>query len=705
MKNNPTNLEEMRADVPTPPEPGPCRSEQRRLSVLVLGDLVVDEHWVTGIERSPTASRRGLSHSHALHALNTTVDTLSGAGLTASVLARAGLNPDGSGTPLCEVHAIGVWHPSDQRVLRAMMIPQNTQGRSPYKVSWPFTEYNLDYIHLHNLAPFINDAESPYATTTVIRVYERTANDGVRLQKRIDWELHPHAEVNGSPSWIKAETDLEKLLKPIGSGQVPLPEIVDAIIIKDLVKGVVTEKMIEWLVNVYGEKRIEGRPIPWFISSKAFKPGWLKKLHNQHVQLLVIPPVAAQEAARRNETSSSWCVAQGVPSPHALELLESQDRKLQKLFPPGQDRLVLALPVPERTCVIAKSCEGKSEPWLLVQPDYALQPPRVGVPMASVLFGALVALTIKHRDRTHRENLDIALDFTKKWMEHQSMRIESPDGWKPEEEPVVPLDVAPPNPSRLRRDEWHLAVKTWKQAYSFISRGIIEHGGLKQIELWRAMTDVDRYVSLTKSKRSAIRSLGLLLDRYKECTDERPLSAMLLARPGSGKTYLMSKLAAQHGFDFLSFNVAQMLQKSDLFDAFDTIVSTRAAQLHPEKPTLVFFDEINVELESSPVYTVFLDPIDCSTYRRAGKAFHIPRCLWVFAGTGIDESRRETKGSDFKSRLTLGPINFDAESDDADSDDAKLERIYLGVSMLKQEFPEVRFVSKKVLEAFAHLKP
>jgi|WetSurMetagenome_2_1015567.scaffolds.fasta_scaffold30767_3 hypothetical protein len=37
--------------------------------ILVVGDWIVDEHWVTGIHRSPTSSRTGQTHRRALHSL------------------------------------------------------------------------------------------------------------------------------------------------------------------------------------------------------------------------------------------------------------------------------------------------------------------------------------------------------------------------------------------------------------------------------------------------------------------------------------------------------------------------------------------------------------------------------------------------------------------------------------------------------------
>lgn len=50
-------------------------------TLLVIGDWVVDEHWVVGRDRSTTASRRGEAHFHALHDPSSSVEALCGAGM------------------------------------------------------------------------------------------------------------------------------------------------------------------------------------------------------------------------------------------------------------------------------------------------------------------------------------------------------------------------------------------------------------------------------------------------------------------------------------------------------------------------------------------------------------------------------------------------------------------------------------------------
>jgi hypothetical protein len=139
---------------------------------------------------------------------------------------------------------------------------------------------------------------------------------------------------------------------------------------------------------------------------------------------------------------------------------------------------------------------------------------------------------------------------------------------------------------------------------------------------------------------------------------------------------------------------------------------------------MVFIDEINARLENSAVYGTFLTPLEDGTYVRNGRTFNIRPCLWVFAGTRNpkrqgDASGTESslevpeKGSDFVSRLTLGTVYLsndhrsreDRHEDIQDKQLRATENVYLAVSMLRQEFPDVRLVSELVLRAFWELPP
>src|SRR5947209_20561809 len=107
-------------------------SVHRRFRVLVVGDWVVDDYWVTGlVHRSPTASRIGRTHLKGLNHPNSTLQALVGAGRIGSLLHSAT-----EGTHhLFEVVGLGLWHRNDTPLIRAMFDRSNLAGWTPNQLS------------------------------------------------------------------------------------------------------------------------------------------------------------------------------------------------------------------------------------------------------------------------------------------------------------------------------------------------------------------------------------------------------------------------------------------------------------------------------------------------------------------------------------------------------------------------------------------
>src|SRR5947209_3511047 len=109
----------------------PAKGNQKSLAVtsspkqvLVVGDWVVDDYWVTGDHRSPSASRVGRAHLRALNDAGSSVQALVGAGRVASLLhsARSG------GREVYSVVGLGIWHKQDTEQLVAMFERKSFQG-------------------------------------------------------------------------------------------------------------------------------------------------------------------------------------------------------------------------------------------------------------------------------------------------------------------------------------------------------------------------------------------------------------------------------------------------------------------------------------------------------------------------------------------------------------------------------------------------
>lgn len=665
-------------------------------TILVVGDWVVDEHWVTGIHRSPTASRSGRAHYRALHFASSSVQAFCGTGRTATILHRTQSDTE----KFCQIIGVGLWHQDDTDVLAAMLDPITHQAQTPHRI----TRHHRDGVErgkLFNLSELLTvgkgatQQEHTHGTTRVMRIYQNTGAK-IELLQRVDWEL---PVPSGQNVWVTDESILNDsdLDKYLGRKDTKIC----AVVIKDICKGVISPALIRWLVNKVGA-------VPWFVSTKAWNPDWLRELQEVDVRLLVIPQVAAQRAIRRGEVNC-WITRSGHASKEALDEID----KIGKQFSKAPRLIIVTLP--DGLSVLARDWArsgDKKKRVGIAQTEVEPRPLAQDVSMASVFFPAAVANLLRNEDIPLERLLKSAIHFTQEWMSYEVERLERPQDWDPTKEPVVKPDSKEEYSGlgRWENFKWEQEKNDWTQALS--SYGIIKTDGNKRIELWRVMTEVDDYVCCIKSNRDVLQALVKELTAFTAGGERQHRSCMLIASPGSGKTYLMSRLAKSIGLRFLSFNITQMISRGDLLDCFDTIVTSQAQ--NREEPVLVFVDEVNAKLGGQRVYDAFLAPLEEGVYIRGGKTFHIDPCVWVFAGTRHPTTKDEAnhaqddKTSDFVSRLTLAPLDLRMDSQErlspAEEMEVRVEKVYLGVSLLRSAFPDVTKVSEKVLKAF-HLLP
>src|SRR5439155_14003870 len=86
-----------------------------------------------------------------------------------------------------------------------------------------------------------------------------------------------------------------------------------------------------------------------------------------------------------------------------------------------------------------------------------------------------------------------------------------------------------------------------------------------------------------------------------------------------------------------------------------------------------------------------------------GRKFRLEPCVWIFATSSRNlEGFKATEQIDtLISRLTRPPYCLSIEPKNSnDVDQVRVEKVYLAVDMLRKHFPDVRFISEKVLKAF-----
>ena len=689
---------------------------------LVVGDWFVDEHWVCGVHRSSSSSRTGKTHLRALHSPNSTLRAFCGAGRSAQFLHQL-YQKSGAEEPVASLIGLGFWHRADTEALTSFF-DLETPPQTPYSLTSTFpTRIPPKGIELINMNEALNlkgDIESRDAkeyTTRVIRIYTHGRHDQVQYD-RLDWERRAPAAVKWQGQNLEALSNL--LYERIGGRKI------GAVIIKDMKKGVINHDIIRWLLS------LKTRDVPWFVSTKEWCPSWLKEIGNEaNLQLVMIPQVAARTAVLDNDKElSCWLTRSGRPSKEAIDLIDdfAECTKAKNIFV-----------LPDGLSAFACKCTDQGVSDVVIQSH--IRPEKISVEMgyASIVFPALVACMLHSSTNAVDRDVSIDRDVMKlslraayEWVEFEAQRVFQPENWSPkppwsENETLRCMRKlvqdhetgAFPKFGAVSPSSWADEREEWKQALTEV--GIVNHLSKRRLELWRAMVEVDGYVCCEESGRKELRHLLQGVQAFAQ-HPRHHASCMLIASPGSGKTFLAKRLAQTADLRFVPFNITQMRSKADILECLDTIVATQAEE--DDRPLMVFIDEINAKLENTAVYGAFLTPLEDGTYVRSGRTFKIRPCMWVFAGTRDPkgdttpatesyrrfEEEKPEKGSDFTSRLTLGVLNLmggglEQVHHQAISDDQirATERVYLGACMLRTEFPDVRRVSERVLRAFHQL--
>jgi len=664
--------------------------------ILIVGDWNVDEHWVTGVHRSSMSSRTGQTHYRALQSPSTTISSLSGAGQVASIIHQS----QRDGQALFQIVGIGVWGERDTPTLESMASPMGGKGLTPNRLKSPTIPQKTNRLELLNLPDHLNlnkykvkKVKVERGTSKYIRVYQHTG-DKIHLIHRIDWDVKVPFD---DGLWVNQErtTDLKKSNLP----KILSKEPFNAVIIKDLGKGIISTSFLTFLIDLLPD-------VPWFVSTKVWKPDWFSSLNNCDVRLVLIPQVPASTAIQSGDVNR-WITKSGYASKKGLSAINEIFAQFAK-----QPTVVV---LPEAATLLARYKNAKGVNGIL-QSEAAPYLLGVGMPMASVFFPALVGGMLENSEMDTGKLLSKALSFTQNWRTFQVNRVKDYENWNPEAVPFLKMQDLEPEVGHWKTFPWKNANLSWDDAFDSHKFGIVtDSKGNKWFDVWRSMTEVDGYVCCMESKRQVLQKLIREFGDFGVGARKHHKSSMLIASPGSGKTFLVKCLGKALGLRHMTFNISQMLSKNDILDCFDTIITTQAK--NPDEGILVFFDEINGMLSNQNVYDIFLAPLEEGVYVRAGKTYPIEPCLWIFAGTatpqtGQDDTDRPAKAIDFISRLTIKPQDLQISIDHLEGEEkteneqeARLEKIYIGVSLIRSIFPDVRRVSKNVLKLFHSLNP
>jgi|HubBroStandDraft_6_1064221.scaffolds.fasta_scaffold110618_2 hypothetical protein len=638
--------------------------------ILVVGDWVIDENWIVGQHRNTTSSRVGDDYTRVLNTPQSSMQSLCGAGLVASIL-REGF---GQEVPI-DIWGLGLWHSGDTKRLDRMLNTTTTFGKTHHQLVDARTAEEVGPVRLVCLNGPDDEGvvEDTVGTTRVIRIYELSRGKP-RLKQRIDWTV---------------PLDKDRIVRviknnaPIALKQ--LPDF-DYIVVKDLVKGVVSPALISLLAQKYPRAK-------WYISSKVWKPQWLAAVKTENILLYVIPQVAAQLALNDAESRiDCWLTPQGVPSKEGLISLQGAQ------FP--HTRIVV---LPGKSRVLAYDGIGTGYVQSRTQPSDILGLTQ----MASVLLPALIAYDLRlpnHETNSPNKDrfqciLEKALAYTDAWRTEDEGRITKND-WRPQRLPFDGNYDENERSSLWHPFSWQEMIGKWEAAFE--GHGIVDN----EFHLWRGMTELDQYVSCVPEKRKHIQLLLREGHQFanRSQRDRKHQSYLIFDQPGSGKTFLIDRLASALNMEPLKFNLTQFADLQDLLNCFEKIRSQQ--EHHKDSKLMVFFDEINAKSTGASNYFFggFLETIDTGDYTNNGITHRLQPCFWIFAGTQppTHPQHASTKYQDFESRLARKPMVLSGDTKE-DEDLRRVERVYMGVAAIRRQFSDVSEVSDQVLWVFKHL--
>jgi len=650
-----------------------AHNPKQTIKVLVVGDWIVDEHWITGQHRTTTSSRTSDDYCRVLSSPDSNIQSLCGAGLVASILSSPQTSADHAPPvpPNFEVWGLGLWHPADRQVLEQMLNPAFTNGRTHHRLSTTPTngEVNNKLFSLNDLA----GTDFFVGTTRVIRIYERH-HGRPRLKQRIDWDAP------------LPQDKLDILFKNAAKQLQVFPQDITHIVVKDLGKGVVRGDLIEALVKQFSKAR-------WYVSSKNWRPSWLNVIPVKNIAICLIPQVAAQLAINDSNTNvDCWLTPAGVPSKEALEFL-------RHYFPASR---VVVLPDNSRLLAFDGQTSGYVQTASLPSDETKL------TQMASVFLPALIAHQLRNpATNAFGDSLGHALAYTENWriLDQARLRFE---GWTQEKQPDLHYDY------RLKiRDpqwlsfNWGQMVHDWESASKdcgVITKRTGMDAPREELHLWRGMTELSGYISCIPEKRKHIQQILRDGRRFvgRAGNERKHQSYVIVDKPGSGKSYLIDRLAESLKMNVLKFNLTQLTGLQDLLACFDKIRSEQ--ERHKTVPLLLFFDELNAKVGENYYLGGFLEPMDDGAYTQHGLAHRLLPAFWIFAGTEFPKTTSASlKVGDFESRLARKPMVLSGATG-ADDELHRVERVYMGVAAIRNVYQDVTQVSADVLWIFRNLE-
>lgn len=736
-------------------------------NILVIGDWFVDENWIVTTENSPTSSHIGKQQYRSrVGNIDAQLLSLCGAGSVARLLhSLDGIkSEDGKEKQDVQLFGLGHWEPDDTHHLAALfrsdcqvnyqtphtlrgMIEVNSDDEVETKPLCHKDRHCFDQCakskqeDMYKCERLFSLSEKGWGTWRVLRVYGQTGAKTPVLMHRYDWEL---LEKKQTPM-EKSGENVEKLntLFKLWKKQFVKGDTFDAIVIVDHDKGVVSTGLIKFLKNHPITKGTR-----WYARTKNPEAEWLTILGGE-LKLLLFGPMYLNTVFIRDP----WFYGKHL-SLEAIEWLRKKAKPEKKVLEKNFNENINT----KESCVIAFHKDGRIAAYipsdlfewndnieddLLPKDDILLSTtkhpdPRVFlVGRTSVFFAYMVSLMenlIKKESnlKLSKQNFLNSMEKSYDWcrMNEKSLyqevfkkktKLDFRENFRKiftKKTEIIHFNIA--------LHSYKKEVELWEKSHSIRNYGIIDQSTenlspVNKFQIWRGWSPVDGFIALDLEHRKNIaRMVYFVRDFVNDPHPRRSVAAFILGGPGWGKSFLVERLAKSMDMSFIEFNITHLAGIDDLLSCFDRISSMQTNQ--PEKPFLIFWDEINAHLNRDSVYSYFLAPLWDGVYRRAGQTFHLRPCIWIFAGTRLpgqednynikNKTKKNNgsneKGSDFLSRINGPKITLKDYKNNKHKSSSKyytIERLYTAISILRRHFPELLIISKNIMEFFINIDP
>jgi hypothetical protein len=584
-------------------------------TILVVGDVMLDVTWVVSDHAAPLAQHHGDVPPRRRTRPELPSQRLGAAACTSAALCALGY----------KVHCLGAWNPDDDNLLRQLAA---TCGD----------------LALYNAAGSL-----PAVTITKFRVFVERGGMAPRLGYRFDQD--PPA------AWRES---LNTKWEDRGGLPGALPTGVDAIVVMDFDKGLVTPGLIGALCERYCDT-------PWFVDSKS--PTIVQTLrcvtdaHNLHG--FFVNRAELVQLARTLDGSAS--------SPNHIPVGRAQQMPMrdEELDHAVCGALQILATHMDGSCVIAKldsdgAAAVQNTRFFRSRPEFESRSTlrnAAGVSAGDIFIAQWVTDWLARGARSLGEQRSAETAGC------LARARAAAEGWVRFAESFwVGRDSELPRPETYVSAGWRAVVEGAHEGVElaahevkdrldrvFDARYILEQPALDVGIAKHVLNDM--LLTDLNVRANVRRFTGEVLSYLDLERPARPLNCLVVAAPGSGKSFFARQLALQLDLDIHEVNASQTATKTDFLSAIaDLTVS-------PRRVPLLMIDEVDSRIDGDYLYGLLLSPMWDGVVRVGPRRHDLPRrmVMLLVTSTQLDQDERQSDGratpaklEDFLSRLN-GP--------------------------------------------------